>query len=317
MDADCHKKKLYWYKSSNTFFCFKCDFSGDIFSLVAQKWKLQGKQYIFPEVINYVMSICGFENTKFERKQKADIYDWQSDLSKYLHIETQQNVMKIYDKSVLNFFEDIYHQSWLNEGISIETLMKYNIKYYPFRNEIIIPDFREDGELIGIRNRALNPDDIEILGKYRPTQLLDGTTFKFPSSGFLYGEYQNANNIAINRKCLITESEKSVLQAESIFRDDNFTVAMLGKNLSKRNRDWVVNHNVDEVIIGIDFDYTEYGDADYDRYKKDVLKIAKMFAGFCKVSVLCSHGGHKMKDSPTDNGKEFYMNLWNNREVIE
>jgi hypothetical protein len=32
---------------------------------------------------------------------------------------------------------------------------------------------------------------------------------------------------------------------------------------------------------------------------------------------LVSYGGHKMKDGPFDNGKEFYINLWDNREVIE
>ena len=312
-----HKPKLYYYLENRSFMCYSCGESFDVFSLVAQRWKLQGKQYTFLEVINYVMSICGFENTKFERKQKADIYDWQSDLSKYLHIETQSNQLKIYDKSVLNFFEDKYHQSWIDEGISIETLMKYNIKYYPFRNEIIIPCLNEDGDLIGIRSRALNSDVVNAGIKYSPTQMLDGTIFKFPSNAYFYGEYQNANNIAFHRKCLIAESEKSVLQAETMFPNDNFTVAMLGKNLSKQKRDWIINHNVDEVIIGIDFDYTEYGDADYNRYEKDVLKIAKMFSGFCRVSVLCSHSGHKKKDSPTDNGKEFYMNLWENREVIE
>lgn len=325
LDADCHKKKLYWYKSSNTFFCFKCDFSGDIFSLVAQRWKLQGKQYTFPEVINYVMSICGFENTKFERKQKADIYDWQSDLSKYLHIETQQNVMKIYDKSVLNFFEDIYHQSWIDEGISIETLMKYNIKYYPLANQIVIPVYDIDGNLIGLHARNLNPEMIDAGFKYMPVKLLDGTEYKFATSCALYGIDKNAEHIVRKKEAIIVEAPKSVLQAENIL-DTNNTVAIFGMNMSKRNKELLLLLGINKIVIALDRQYKEmYTDNkkkvftdEFIIYQKKINKIIDMFRGFVEINVIYDDG-HLLnyKDSPFDNDKNIWKELYAGRFVTE
>lgn len=58
-------------------------------------------------------------------------------------------------------------QEWLDEGISEESLRLYNIRYCISQNKIIIPHYNKNGELIGIRGRALNDEDIEI-GKYMP-----------------------------------------------------------------------------------------------------------------------------------------------------
>lgn len=102
-----------------------------------------------------------------------------------------------------------------------------------------------------------------------------------------------------------------------MFPNDNFALALFGKSMSTQKRDWIITQGVDEVVLGLDFDYAEYGDEDYEQYEKEIYKLAKWFKGYCMVSVLVSYEGHKMKDSPFDNGKEFYMNLYKNREVIE
>jgi hypothetical protein len=71
------------------------------------------------------------------------------------------------------------------------------------------------------------------------------------------------------------------------------------------------------VIVGLDFDYLEVGDnEEFKTFENNTYTIADMFKGYCKVSALVSYGGHKLKDSPTDNGKDFYLNLYKEREVI-
>ena len=48
---------------------------------------------------------------------------------------------------------------------------KFNIRYSISQNKIIIPHYNVNGELVGIRGRALNTQDIEQFGKYMPVQI--------------------------------------------------------------------------------------------------------------------------------------------------
>ncbi len=100
---------------------------------------------------------------------------------------------------------------------------------------------------------------------------------------------------------------------------------MFGLNLSTQRRDMILELGVKEVIIGIDRDFIDiYDDSqvdftpEYIAYRNNVIKIAKLFNGYCKVSCMYD-GGSKLlgyKDSPTDKGKEVYERLYNNRMVI-
>lgn len=109
----------------------------------------------------------------------------------------------MYDDKILNFFDDIYHQTWIDDNITIATMQKYEIKWYNLQQEIIIPVRNVCGDLVGIRSRTLKSD---ASCKYRPTQMLDGTMYKFPSKALLYGEYQNQYNIQRHKKVVLAEA---------------------------------------------------------------------------------------------------------------
>ena len=61
-------------------------------------------------------------------------------------------------------FENKFHQDWINYGISVDSLKKFNIGFYPRCNQITIPVYY-NSDLIGIRVRALDEKDIEKLIK--------------------------------------------------------------------------------------------------------------------------------------------------------
>ena len=79
----------------------------------------------------------------------------------------------------------------------------------------------------------------------------------------------------------------------------------------------IIELGVDEVCIAIDFDYTEVGDnKDFNRFKDNIYRIGNYFKGFVKVTFLMSLGGHNKNDSPTDHGKEWYQELYDNRREL-
>ena len=56
----------------------------------------------------------------------------------------------------------------------------------------------------------------------------------------------------------------------------------------------------------------------FTTYLHNVSKIAKLFHGYCKVTVLYD-GDDDLgyKDAPTDKGKEIYEKLYKNRMVVD
>ena len=61
-----------------------------------------------------------------------------------------------YDGSILNTFINYKPVEWIYEGISVETMEKYEIRYSIENNSIIIPHRDKDGRLVGIRERNLD-----------------------------------------------------------------------------------------------------------------------------------------------------------------
>ena len=86
----------------------------------------------------------------------------------------------------MDLFIKEYPVEWLEDGISKEAMDKYDIRFSIPQNKIIIPHYNVYGELVGIRGRALDPYEIEFVGKYMPVQI-EGKWYAHPLSMNLYG----------------------------------------------------------------------------------------------------------------------------------
>lgn len=316
-DVENHKPKLYYYIETLTFVEYHTGESFDVYELVKKRAKMFDREFKFPRCVKYVCQQIGIDyQYEADEFTKADTYNWKADLGQFIkgnNARKTKEFDKRYPDNVLDQFDNYYHQSWLDDHITIETMDKYDIKYYCYRNAVVIPCRNIDNTIVGIRGRYFGLEDV----KYLPIAMLDGTSYKFPTNEFLYGINLTQQGIRKHKKCLIVEAEKSVLQADSYFDDDNFTVALFGKSFSEKKRDLILSLGVEEVIVGLDFDYLEVGDnEEFNTFENNTYAIADMFKGYCKVSALVSYKGHKLKDSPTDNGKDFYLNLYKEREVI-
>lgn len=320
----CHNSsshKLYWYKDSKQFFCFsRCNRAYSIFDLV-----MKVKKISFSDSIKYVCTVCNIETHEIERYTEGKKEDyWEESLSKYLKTKRGQKNIKIYDPKILDFFDKIYDYSWIKEGITIETMEKFHIGFYPLKQMITIPVFDKDGNLIGIHGRNLNPEMIENGYKYMPVKMLDNSDYIFSTGQVLYGLNMNQYNIKNQGEVNIFEAPKSVLQMETIAKNNN-SVALFGVNLTKYKKKLLLDLGIDVVNICLDKQYhaifnhakNEEEKKEYSRWEKTVVKIAEQFKGFCKVNVIYDRSNLlEYKDSPSDKGENIWNILYKNKENI-
>ena len=227
IDFENHKKKLYYYIESHSFYCYTASESYDIYSLIDTAMGLRGEDWDFVRCLKYVCSVCGISNVNYKQRQDTR-YKWKSDLMQYVN-KRQKIENTVYDKSLLKVLDDKYYTGWVDEGISVETMEKFGIKWYNRLQQIVIPVHDELGQLIGSHCRNLNPQLVESGHKYDILRLLNGTELKFNTRNVLYGLNVNKEHIKNRHVVFLFEAPKSVLQCENIFKQ-NTAVAMFLTN---------------------------------------------------------------------------------------
>lgn len=319
----CHNRdpykgspKLLFYFDTGMFQCLtQCSCSFDIITLTQKRLKLLSKPCSFLDAINFIIETTGIEIDVVKRINAPHVCDW-SGLEKFVRFRSTGSTLTPYDKAILDQLNHSIPQQWLDEGISADTMVKYQIGYYDRLNATTIPCFAQDGSLIGIRCRHWNPDEIEA-GKYRPLSLLDGTTFKFPTNQVFYGINWNWGEIERTGVVMVVESEKAVMWLDSLYREQNVALGMYGKNLGLQRRNQLIKLGVNKVIYIPDNDWIGKTKSDFDKWEQDVIKFGNQFKGYANVEVVWDNLGLlKEKENATDNGIETWNKLFDNKEVL-
>lgn len=301
LNASEHKAKLYYYTNTHSFFCYSCSHGYDIFSLIEEVWNLRDIEFYFGDIIHYITGTLGISESDFTPKKKVS---WRDDLRLFSTTKKATKSTQIYPLSDLNRFVDKLPYAWIKEGISVYTMHKYHIGYYPLLDCTTIPVLDKDGELVGVRGRFWREEDIE-LGKYRPIWTLE-REYRLPTSNLLYGLYQNQDTIRETHEAKLFEGEKSVMQMDSILTKNN-AVAMFGCSLSKVQLQQLIELEVERYVVCLD----KWGsEEDMNRWQKDVDKIVKMCKPYGEVVVVKDYEELDWKDSPSDKGKEVWDKLY-------
>lgn len=174
------------------------------------------------------------------------IEDWEW-LDKIQRKDPMNPELKYHNKSILKYFNKMYPENWYEEGIGIESMIKYDIRFYPEMCQTVIPHLDEEGNLIGIRSRNWKKEYVE-KAKYIPTYVGE-KGYNHPLGYALYGLYQNKETIRRKKKVMIVEGEKSCLFADTMYKDNNFVVAICGSSMSKYQSELLLKQGVEEVII--------------------------------------------------------------------
>ncbi len=308
--------KLIYYKNSKLFHCYtECNASFDIFTLLQKMYRLRGQEISLREAVELCDLDASGVSDNIQQSVSNDIRYMQT-LNDYYIPDIEKLDFKKYDKTTLNKFTFDYMglMPWIQEGIGVEALQKFSIKYDSFRKAIVIPNFDYNGDLIGIRERYFREEDI-LKGKYRP--LYDnGILYNHPTGRTFYGIYENHLNIERKHMAIIFEGEKSVLLYSTIYgNQNNIALATLGQNITKDHIQYLLKMGVSYVILAYDTDYEDYDQLKEveDRY----LEKAKILAPYFNVSFLMDYDFDlPFKSSPIDGGKEIFEKMLRNRRKI-
>ena len=307
--------KLIFYKDTSIYMGFSAGMSYDIISLTQRRLSLLKQPSSFIDAINFILSVTGKEIDSVQRLAKTHVYDWQTDLEKFIRFRRTGTTLAIYDDAILSQLSQSIPQAWLDEGISEDTLVKYQIGYYERLNATTIPCRDKQGNLIGIRCRHWQPNEIE-QGKYRPLLLLDGvTSFKFPTNEVFFGINYNWPEIERTGKVMLVESEKAVMKLDTIYKEHNVALGMFGNNLGLKRRNELIKLGVNHVVYVPDNDWIGLGDRAYQEWEDKVIRFCKQFDGYAKVEIVWDNLGLLgAKENATDKDEDTWWKLYEARE---
>ena len=307
--------KLYFYKQTKTYFGYTASRAYDIIGLVQARLALLNRLCSFWDSVQYILQVTGRDTTEIQRTSKPNICDWQSGLEKYVRVRNGESILKTYDDGFLNDFPDYCPKEWLNEGISVETAIKYGLKYYERTNQVLIPCRNENGELIGVRCRNFEPKRLE-QAKYIPLTLLDGTSYAFPTNNVFYGINYTQAAIERTQTVTIVESEKATMKLDTWYGENNNALGMFGHNLGLKRRNQLIKMGVKRVIYVPDNDWIDRSPEYFDEWKKGVKSFIDLWLRYAQVEIVWDTLDIlQPKENAVDQSKEVWEKLFNNREI--
>lgn len=308
-----HKHKLYWYDNNKCFHCYtECDESMSIFTFYKKFIYLNNNEEVsYYDSLQYVKQFVTHNIIYQSRKeQKSNIL---IDKSLYERTELTYTNSPICP-NVLDCFIKCYPQSWIDEGISEAAMDRFDIRYSIQQQKIIIPHYDIDGQLIGIRGRTLNPDELEDGCKYMPIMIGD-KLYNHKLSQNLYGINESKKAIKKFKRAIIAEGEKAALKGFDYDGENNIIVACCGHNINIYQVNLLVkNLGVNEIVIAFDKEYDTFNS---DEGRKDInrtIEICNKYKNKCAFSYIIDYKNLlNRKDSPVDRGQEVWNKLYSSR----
>jgi len=273
------------------------NFSGDIFSFIMTE-----RGVSFRDVLQETKKILGLGDDWSPPKKYQLFNGIYANVGKNAKPE-----LRTYDESILDQYAKCGNLRFLQSHISLESQMKFGLRYSIEAQRILIPIRDIFGSLVGIKSRRNyetdNPED--------PKYIYDLPTQK---SMVLYGAHENYRHLMNADRICIFESEKATLACDSY--GYNSAVSIMGSTLSSEQAKILLGFNAKEYCFMLDEGLpieTTYNNA----------KMLKSYAAMreCKITFfdwrdsLCVGD----KESPTDGGKENFYYILNNeiRDINE
>lgn len=319
--------KLYYYHDPDPmipndrgkrFVCYTTGEKFDIVELVIRNFRLKGNNLTYFQALSYLANETGFVRANVSEIKQAPTVNDMGWINSFLSHKNSNSVIKpsVTNENVLEVFSYIPIRSWESEGISLETQQKYEISYFPRDNAIVIPHRDQNGGLIGIRKRNLDPEQVKEFGKYNFVTIEDHM-YKFRLGTNLYG--LNRTKEAINRigKIIIFEAEKSVLMCDTFYGDNSFAVATCGSNLTYTQIQIIKSLKVREVFLAYDKEFHDANSFEAEAYKNKLIKelMPLMPYADCYL-VVDTEGLTDYKDAPVDKGKEIFSKILKNKILV-
>lgn len=187
---------------------------------------------------------------------------------------------------------------WTNEGISLDVMRKFGVRYDNFSNRIVYPIKDYEGNIINISGRTLEED-------YKEKKIRKYTYFKKFGSEMntIYGFSDNKQAILDRKEIILFEGAKSVMLAACW--GINNTGAVLTSHVSSSQFLFLIKLGVD-VVIAFDKEINVLDDKQVQRLKRYV----NVFYIQDRDDLLSE------KMSPVDKGEDVFMKLYSTRRRL-
>ena len=188
-------------------------------------------------------------------------------------------------------------QPWLKEGMSVESLMKFQVRYDPYSDRIVYPILDTKGNIINVSGRTLDP-------KFKEKNLRKYTYFKpLGLLDTIYGLAENREEIMRKREIILFEGAKSVILA------DSWGIKNCGCLLTSH-----LNPQQFKILIRLGVRVVFALDAEVNiREDKNIMKLIP----YVSVEWLQNRRGLlDEKDAPVDKGEEVFRTLYAERRRV-
>lgn len=183
---------------------------------------------------------------------------------------------------------------WGQEGISKESLDRFQVYYDAFSDRLVYPITDLDGKIVNIGGRTLDPE-------WKEKKLRKYTYFyNWGQLNLIYGLYENLEYVKKEREIIIFEGCKSVLLADTWGIKN--CGALLTSHVNPQQVTVLVKLGV-RVVFALDKDVRVRDD-------KNIKKLKQ----FVNVEYIYDVMDYlEVKDSPVDKGQEIFKKLYDSR----
>lgn len=277
-------------RESNSFYCFSSGIGGNVFTFTKYYNKCSAKEAV--EILKGYAGIDGV-TVQPRRKMAATVT-----CKKYQPRKTNRKASKAktFPDNCMGKYEKCEEKLavWEAEGISKESLDKFQVYYDGFSNRLVYPIRNIEGQIVNIGGRTLDPD-------WKEKDLRKYTYFSgWGEMDVIYGLFENLDAILAKHEIIIFEGCKSVLLADSWGIHN--TGALLTSHLNPAQMKILAKLGV-RVVFALDKEVRIKNDHNINKLKQ-----------YVNIEYLWDRNNlTEDKDAPVDKGVDVFGTLYEQR----
>ncbi len=273
--------------------CFSSGSQGSIYNLIMEK-----RLCNFPESLKWAAKVLNISDEKLNETIQLPFDGFYKSIIKQL--KEPEHVSITYPDDILDQFGKVTNMSFLRDGIGLKTQEEFKLGYDLETNRITIPQWNTNGEIVGIMGRS---NDKNTPNEFRWLPIIPCCR-----SYTLFGYHINYAPIQQKQLCIITESEKGVMQLSTM--GHKIGLATCTNSISSAQARFIKTLRVDKVVLAYDEGVDEEKlVAEAEKIKcNNQIYMNKVGYIYDKNNEVLPKGS---KDSPTDLGREKFELLAN------
>lgn len=284
-------------KNRNVWHCFSCGKGGGLLS-----WLMTIEGLSFNDAVEKICKLTGQDAKNLKTSSALKFYKEIRRSEESALVSPNQIERKILPISEIEKFSADIPEEWIKEGISPETMKRYQVRIDYDSNRIVYPVWDNEDRLIGFKGRTRFPDYKEMkIQKYM-------NYTKIGTVDYFGGMKENRENIIDKNEAIIFEGVKSGYKAFG-WGVDNWLSSETAA-LNKQQVIVLLKLGIKNVVIAWD------NDVSWDKILKETKSLRKFINVYAIRDDYGLLGRKEEKLSPVDKGREIWEKLYEERKRI-